>query len=330
MSSLNEPIIGVLGEAIIDLLPTKKGNLKPNPGGSPYNVARALGKQGMPVSYLSPLSRDHWGDVLKNQLLTDGGVVDEDFRVSKPTSLAVVQFDGEGFPVYSLYREGIADRQYDAQDILNRIPRSMRLLHTGSLAVIPEDISRVIEIIEALKSRDVLISVDFNFRPNIVQDHSDYVRGLESLVPYCDILKASDEDLHMMGYTQSFDELASEFLAQMDSGVVVFTRGEKGAFLCNQKHQVEFEGFGVDQVLDTVGAGDSFQAAILSALHRKYALDKTKMSCASPAGLAQVLHWACACAAINVTRQGCNPPNSHEAIAFLNTQGIPAGYTPLD
>lgn len=322
MSSFNESVFGVFGEAIIDLLPTQKGNLKPNPGGSPYNVARALGKQGMPVSYLSPLSQDHLGDVLKNQLLTDGGVVDEDFRVSKPTSLAVVQLNDEGIPSYSLYREGIADREYDAQDILSKIPHSIRLLHTGSLAVIPEDISRVIEIIEALKSRDVLISIDFNFRPNIVQDHPAYVRGLESLVPCCDLLKASDEDLHMMGYTQSFDELAARFLTQMDSGMVVFTRGEKGAFLYSQKHQVEFEGFIVEQVVDTVGAGDSFQAGLLSALHQKYALDKAKMSNASPAGLAQLLHWACACAAINVTRQGCNPPNSEEIIAFLDAQDI--------
>jgi len=324
MLSYSECIFGVLGEAIIDLLPTKKGNLKPNPGGSPYNVARALGKQGNPVRYLSPLSHDHLGSVLKNQLLTDGVVVDEDFRVSKPTSLAVVQLDDKGIPNYSLYREGIADREYDAQDLINRIPRSMRLLHTGSLAVIPEDISRVIEIIEALKSRGILISIDFNFRPNIVQDHSAYVRGLEALVPYCDVLKASDEDLHMMGCTQSFSELASGFLTQMDSGIVVFTRGEKGAFLYNQKHQVEFEGFGVEQVMDTVGAGDSFQAGLLSALHQKYALDKTKMSNASPAGLAQMLHWACACATINVTRQGCNPPNSQEVIAFLDAQDIPA------
>jgi len=322
MSSFDESVFGVFGEAIIDLLPTKKGNLKPNPGGSPYNVARALGKQGMPVSYLSPLSQDHLGDVLENQLLTDGVLVDEDFRVSKPTSLAVVQLDDDGIPSYSLYREGIADREYDAQDILNRIPLFMRLLHTGSLAVVPEDISRVIEIIETLKSRDILISIDFNFRPNIVQDHRAYVRGLETLVPYCDLLKASDEDLHMMGYRQSFDELASRFLTQMDRGIVVFTRGEKGAFLYNQKHQVEFEGFGVALVEDTVGAGDSFQAGLLSALHQKYSLDKTKMSNASPAGLAQVLHWACACAAINITRQGCNPPNSQETIAFLEAQDI--------
>ncbi len=324
MSTFNESVFGVLGEAIIDLLPTRKGNLKPNPGGSPYNVARALGKQGIPVSYLSPLSQDHLGDVLKNQLLTDGGLVDEGFRVHKPTSLAVVQLDGEGNPRYSLYRQGIADRNYEVQDILERIPHSMKLLHSGSLAVIPEDVSRVVEIIEALKPRGILISIDFNFRPNIVQDHPAYVRGLEALVPYCDVLKASDEDLQLMGYTQGFDELACRFLAQMDNGLVVFTRGEKGAFLFNQKHHVEFAGFEVEQVVDTVGAGDSFQAGMLSALYREYALDKTQMSNASPAGLAQVLHWACACAAINVTRQGCNPPNSEEITAFLKLRGTPA------
>jgi fructokinase len=320
-SNFNDSIFAVLGEAIIDLIPNRNGELKPNPGGSPYNVARALGKQGMRTRYLSPLSQDSFGHILEKQLITDGVCVDENNKVAKPTSLAVVQLDEAGIPNYSLYREGIADREYHPVEIVARLPESLRLFHSGSLALVPQDIERVIEIIKVMKSRNILISIDFNFRANVVADQQAYVSGLESLIPYCDVLKASDEDLGMMGYTPDLDQIAGDLLSQMKQGLVVFTRGEKGACLYHQQYKVEFEGFRVDHLVDTVGAGDSFQAGMLSTLYREHGLDPQSWSSASESELKRILVWASACAAINVTREGCNPPNSAEVEAFLKLHG---------
>ncbi len=314
-----ESTVAVLGESIVDLIPTAAGDYRPHVGGSPYNVARALGRQNVPTSYLSPTSSDEFGELLRHQLAEDNVALDPTFQVNKPTSLAVINLDEDGAPSYSLYREGIADRDYQVSDILKRIPAGLKWFHTGSLAITPAELPKIIEILEQIKSLEILVSVDLNVRPHVVDDHQAYIDGLFSLVPYCDLLKASDEDLRYMGIKDDFPKVARTLLDNMDGGLVAITEGAQGALLTNGDSSVTCKAYPIEHIADSVGAGDCFHAGLLSALNREYIGDKKELMSAQESALRQCLNWASATAAINVTRKGCNPPTTNEIETFLNS-----------
>ena len=316
---LKDSAIVILGESIMDLIPVASGAYQPHVGGSPYNVARALGLQNVPTTYLSPTSSDRFGELLRKQLTADGVALDPGFQVNKPTSLAVVNFDESGAPSYSLYREGIADRDYQFADIIERLPAGLKWLHTGSLAITPADLPRIIEIFTRIKQSGILISVDLNVRPNVVDDHQAYIDGLFSLVPFCDLLKASDEDLRYMGIEDEFAKVAQDLLQTMNGGLVALTEGASGAFLTNGNNTVTCKAYPIDHVEDSVGAGDCFHAGLISGLYREQIQDKQQLMAATGSSLQQCLDWASATAAINVTRKGCNPPTEDETWAFLQS-----------
>lgn len=315
--NFDDVAIAVLGEAIMDLLPNKDGSYSPCVGGSPYNVARALGKQNVRSAYLSPLSSDRFGNLLADQLKDDAVVIDSAFVCHQPTSLAVVNLDSQGVPSYSLYRDGIADRAYEASQIIDRLPKTLAVFHTGSLAIVPEDMPKILEIFSVLKARNIMISVDLNVRPNVVSDHQAYIDGLMALVPYCDLLKASDEDLRFLGM-DDWRTSAQDLFAEMDGGVIAVTTGQQGAWIANAKGQAEMPAFSLSQIEDTVGAGDSFQAGLLSVMYQSKLLSKKAISTCSEKELSKLLRWASATAAINVTRKGCNPPTYNDVNDFLS------------
>ncbi len=317
---LKDSAIVILGESIMDLIPIASGAYQPHVGGSPYNVARALGLQNVPTAYLSPTSSDRFGELLRKQLTADGVALDPGFQVDKPTSLAVVYFNESGAPGYSLYREGIADRDYQVADIILRIPTGLSWLHTGSLAITPADLPRIIEIFIRIKQQGILISVDLNVRPNVVDDHQAYIDGLLSLVSYCDVLKASDEDLRYMGIEDDFARVAQDLLHTMGGGLVALTEGAQGAFLTNGNSSVTCKAYPIDHIEDSVGAGDCFHAGLISALYREDVRDKEQLLMASETSLQRCLNWASASAALNVTRKGCNPPTAGEIQSFLQMQ----------
>lgn len=311
--------VAVIGEAIIDMIPSAEGMYQPCAGGSPYNVARALGLQQVPSCYLSPFSNDDFGALLLEQIQGDGVLVDTNFKVDKPTSLAFVNFDDNGVPRYSLYRDGVADRKYRAAEIISRLPSDLEILHTGSLAIIPDELPKIVEIFLELKARGVLISVDLNCRPNVVEDDEAYITGLLSLVPYCDLLKASDEDLRYLGFENEWDALVREHLEAGEVCLFAITAGDKGASLINQNTRVDLETFPIDHVEDSVGAGDCFQAGMLASLYEHRLLSKDRLRSASSTELLEVLKTASATAAINVSRKGCHPPTKTEVTALINT-----------
>ena len=109
--------VAVLGEALIDFIVGEDGAYRPHLGGSPYNVAIGLARQGVPVRYVSPLSDDSFGDQLHASLQREGveiGIVE---RSRKPTSLALVTLDQARQPTYRLYREGIADKDVTFEQV---------------------------------------------------------------------------------------------------------------------------------------------------------------------------------------------------------------------
>lgn len=312
----------VLGEALIDFMMGEDGAYRPHLGGSPYNVAISLARQGMQVNYLSKLSDDCFGQQLADSLLGEGVALASYPRSLRPTSLAIVTIDANGQPSYRLYREGIADKDTSLDEVLDTLPDDLTVFHTGSLAITPSQLPKIRRIFEVLKQRGVLISVDINIRLGASLDNSAYLDGVRSLLPLADIVKASDEDLLAFNSPASPVSLAHRFFDEMGSGLFILTEGTGGALLISHAGTVQKKAYPVASVVDTVGAGDTFHSAFLAKLVRDGNIDFNDQQEGSARyldGCERALDFACAAAAINVSRAGCSPPTFDEVSDFISS-----------
>lgn len=310
--------VAVHGEALIDLIVGDDGAYRPHLGGSPYNVAIGLARQGVPVSYLSPFSDDTFGDRLRDSLVHEGVRVPNARRSRWPTSLALVTIDEAGLPTYRLYREGIADKDASFEEIVACLPDDLRIFHTGSLAITPSQLPKIRKLFELMRDRGVIVSIDINIRLRACLDTKTYIDGVRSLMCLADIVKASDEDLEALQLDPLPRRSAELAFESMESGMLVFTEGQGGAVLINAAGQFEASAYPVANVVDTVGAGDTFHAALLAALFRTGSVERT-IGQISPDSLAEALDYACAAAAINVSRKGCSPPTRKEVESFIRS-----------
>jgi fructokinase len=303
--------IWVLGEALMDCIAQPDGTLKPLKGGSPYNMARAAALRGADVSFVNPLSTDNFGDDMRAQLASEG--VKPLLPASRlPTSLAVVQIKN-GQPSYGFYREGIADRDYTVDQILTVLEGAAStmmpgVLHTGSLLLVPPEHEKVINVLKGAKKMGWTISIDVNLRPKLAANLAQYVAAVQAAVPLADWLKASDEDLELLGFAtpkrSQGTEIAKHFTNQGISRVAL-TFGGDGAWL-------QVDGKSAEQdvpkvtVVDTVGAGDTFWGNCLGdwVLQPENSADRIQTT----------LSQAMQAAAINCTRAGCQPPKYSELV----------------
>jgi fructokinase len=308
--------IAVLGEALIDFIVGADGAYRPHLGGSPYNVAIGLARQGMNVSYLSPFSDDTFGDQLHDSLRREGVETPIARRSLYPTSLALVTIDADGMPSYRLYREGIADKDTSFEEVAANLPQNLKVLHTGSLAITPSQLPKIRKLFELMRKRDVTISMDINIRLRASVDTRAYLDGVRSLLPIADIVKASDEDLEPFEFAREARKAAALAYKEMGTGMLVLTEGTGGALMQTENGAVEAEAFAVTHVEDTVGAGDTFHSALLAALVRGGAIGG-KFRNVDSAILQDAVDFACAAAAINVSRVGCNPPTQSEVEDFM-------------
>lgn len=299
--------IYVLGEALMDCIAQPDGTLKPLKGGSPYNMARAAALRGADVSFVNPLSTDNFGDDMRAQLASEG--VKPLLPASRlPTSLAVVQIKN-GQPSYGFYREGIADRDYSVDQILSLLETSEPgVLHTGSLLLIPPEHEKVIAVLKGAKKMGWIISIDVNLRPKLAANLAQYVAAVQAAVPLADWLKASDEDLALLGFASpkrsQGAEIAKHFTA-LGISRVALTFGGDGAWLQVDGKHAEQDVPKVT-VVDTVGAGDTFWGNCLGdwVLNPQDAASRVQTT----------LYQAMQAAAINCTRAGCQPPKYSELV----------------
>jgi fructokinase len=232
-----------------------------------------------------------------------------------PTSLAVVQLQN-GQPSYGFYREGIADRDYSVDGVLALLGKSAApgILHTGSLLLIPPEVHKVLAILKAARAMGWTLSVDINLRPQVAGDLAPYVAALREVIALTDWLKASDEDLQTMGFEKvslaESGRLVQALRSSAPSGAlsrVALTFGADGAHLdvAGQTHSLPVPAI---TVADTVGAGDTFWGNALAnwALQPSGAAER----------VADTLSLAMKAAAINCTRQGCQPPTRAEVLGF--------------
>ena len=308
--------IAVLGEALIDLIMEADGAYRPHRGGSPYNVAIGLARQGVAVSYLASLSDDHFGEDLRASLLREGVSVPVQRRSRWPTSLALVTVNKHGQPSYSLYREGIADKDTSLEEILEHLPADLQVFHTGSLAITPSQLPKITTLLAELRRRGVCISIDINIRLRASLDTDRYLAGVRSLLPYADFVKASDEDVDAFGLDADPRRAARQLYSVQGGGLLIYTEGSGGTLLFGapgQDQPMEVGAYRVPVVADTIGAGDTFHSAFRAFLYARHAFGGRAFD-KDAATLLEALDYACAAAAINVSRAGCSPPTRNEVL----------------
>ena len=303
-----KPTVWILGEALMDCVAQANGDLRPLIGGSPFNLARAValrcGDRAL-VGYLNRLSADRFGDLLRAQFAQDG--VSPLMSPSRwPTSLAVVQIK-DGQPGYGFYREAVADRDYTVDEVLALLRQaSPGVLHTGSLVLVPPEHEKTIAIVQGAKAMGWTISIDVNLRPQMARDLSEYIAAVKTALALADWLKASDEDLALLGFEHptraQAHNIAQHFLSQGISRLAL-TFGASGAWLWVDGQTAEQVAPVVD-VVDTVGAGDTFWGNCLA--------DWAMQPADAAQRVSSTLHLAMQAAAINCMRAGCQPPRFDE------------------
>lgn len=310
-------MIVVLGENIIDLIETKAEHYSAALGGSPFNFAVGAAKQEVPCLYVTPISTDIYGEKFITHLTKCGARYGFHRRSKKPSSLALIAVGDNDSPQYSLYRDGIADRDYEAVEVLNCIPEDVRFFHTGSLVLVPDELPKLINILAGIKSKKIKLSLDINIRVNAVNDLQGYYRGIKTIIPYFSYVKASDEDLEFLYPGLEPLAAAQEILNVMDDGLVALTKGPHGADLLTQHCHVTQPIVPIRTFQDTVGAGDTFYSNLIAYFfERKFDSMETKsIQCDL---LLSALQYALTAATINVERIGCNPPTKEEVMARLS------------
>lgn len=302
--------VWVLGEALMDCVAQDDGSLRPLIGGSPFNLACAVALQDVDVGYLSPFSNDVFGQALATRLVQTGAkALGKTSR--KPTSLAVVNLQN-GQPSYGFYREGIADRDYLVEDIVTQLKKHPPgVLHTGSLMAMPPEHHKVMPVIQIAKDLGWTISIDVNLRTKVADDLPAYLQAVKDMAALADWLKASDEDMQLLGWNDvqwdNTQALAAKWQA-LGCQRVALTFGEQGASLHIGEHHSQAVAPKV-KVVDTVGAGDTFWGSCLADWVMHDTMDHQAVAIER---MQKTLQRALTAAAINCERVGCQPPSAHE------------------
>lgn len=295
------------GEALFDLIPDQDGRLRPVAGGSCFNTAIALGRQGADVSFMWPLSVDNLGQQLRAAL--DQSHVRRDLcpNSDAPSPLALVSLHG-GDAQYAFYLTGTA-----ADDVRPAPwPDGARVLFSGGLALILPDSAKVVADMMALAPLSML---DLNIRPSVPHD-GGYRARLIDMARRADIVKASAEDLAWLSPDMGADA-AAEALAQAGP-IILQSRGADGVRAIGPWGVIAHPAQRVE-VADTIGAGDSFNAGFLAHLARACALSRAGLT---RKAVSQAVQHGIATAAITCTRHGANPPWAEELAGGPDCGGI--------
>lgn len=299
-------MIGVIGEALIDLEVAEDDARHPiaHPGGSPMNVAVALGRLGSDVAFLGRLSGDAFGKLLRTHLAESDVNLRWIVDAPEPTSLAIVSLDPSGSAGYTFHVEGAADWQWRTAE-LPRDP-GLEALHAGSLALAVDPGGSVVERWLSGQSTGTTVSLDPNMRPALFGDRGAYRERLERWLAFAAIVKVSDEDLAWIYPGADPVALAEQWITK-GRKLVVVTRGGEGSLVWAGGESFAVPAAPTDMV-DTVGAGDAFSGALLDWLSRHGRLRLDDLAGLRADEAREAVAFASTCAAITCSRAGANPP----------------------
>lgn len=307
------------GEALIDMIPVSAADGRegfvPHPGGAVFNTAVALGRLGAPVGLLTGLSSDMFGQQLRAALKQSHVDTSHVITSDRSTTLAFVKLVNEQAS-YQFYDENSAGRMLSPRD-MPALPRDVSTLFFGGISLACEPCAEAYAALLEKEGASRVVMLDPNFRPQFVQNEAKYRARLSQMIAKSTIVKVSDEDLGWI--FGGGDSIAVKARALLREGpdLVVVTRGEQGA--------TGFLASGLDvtvpvrstDVVDTVGAGDTFNAALLANLADSGDLTQPNIAGLETERLRCCLEFAAHCAAITVSRPGADPPWADELAQML-------------
>ena len=295
------------GEALIDMLPRQtpdgKSAFAPHAGGSVFNTAIALGRLGAPVQFFSGLSSDLFGDILRKELEHSKVDFGPAAVSDRPTTLAFVTLK-DGHASYAFYDENTAGRMLANSDLPIT---EANALFFGGISLVVEPCAMTYETLMLREAKQRLTMIDPNIRPSFITDEDAYRSRLDRMLGVADIIKTSDEDLEWI--TGGTD--ASVLFDGPATKVILLTRGSEGVTVLTREGTVEVPAEKAD-VVDTVGAGDTFSAGFLAHLHGQGLLAKAPIVTAKLDDLRDAARFGAKVAAVTVSRAGANPPWSEE------------------
>ncbi|MBR0870366.1 carbohydrate kinase [Bradyrhizobium tropiciagri] len=301
------------GDALIDFLPSRTADgreaLTPVVGGSCLNIAVGMARLDVPTGFVGGISTDTFGKMIADHAAASAVDLSRATRSDNQATLAFARVTGTETQ-YAFYDADTASRTwtYRRDEVALE---GVACIHTGSTTLVHDKgAAETLALIEDARPR-ATISLDPNCRPNLVKDKDAYRARMLAFCGKADIVKMSDVDFAYLFGDEPYAARA-EALLSSGASLVVITRGNNGACGWHRQAGSIEVAAPVVQVVDTIGAGDSFQAALLAALHRLDRIARPRLRDIAAAELTRALTFACRCAAITCTRAGADSPRSRE------------------
>ena len=305
------------GDALIDFVPVRAADgreaVRPAVGGSCLNIAVGLARLGIPSGFVGGISTDLFGRMIADHAAASKVDLRHATRTDHQTTLAFVRLI-VGESQYAFYDAGTASANWTyrrgsiAFDAIDAV-------HIGSTTLVHDRGAAEAGSLIADAKATATISFDPNCRPNLVHDQKAYRARMVAFAGNADVVRMSDVDFEYLFGEEDFAARAAALLATGPSLVVV-TRGTNGALAWHRAVGAVEVGAPTVDVVDTIGAGDSFQAALLFALRQLGRIERSNLQTIGAADLRRALSFACKCAALTCTRAGADPPRRNEASGF--------------
>ena len=300
------------GESLIDMVSyaTENGEVQysPHVGGSILNSAIALGRLGADAYYCGAVSNDTFGGLIEDCIRESR--VQEDFiiKANRPTTLGYPDLT-DGVAKYRFVDEHSAGRLIDEDSLkpfVNKIKNAKALL-VGGISLQAEPCGTSWQWLVEQVAGGCVIYFDANIRPDFIEDKDKYLERFERLTRKVDIIKISEEDYSYLYAEQDFEKVSGEWL-EKGIKMIVLTLGEKGAKVIYGGGREISVGIEPVKVIDTIAAGDSFNAGLLFDLDKQKMLDREKLTSIDTSTLQKTLTFANQIARFTVTQKGANPP----------------------
>ena len=302
------------GEALIDMVaaPSLDGpdGFVPHSGGAVFNTAIALGRLGTRAGMLTGLSRDMFGDQLADALKASDVDTTHIIRSDRPSTLAFVKLE-DGQASYSFFDENSAGRMIRAED-MPALPSDITALFFGGISLASDPSASAYAALLDRQGGPRAVMIDPNIRPLFITDAEGYRRRMAAMIRQADIVKVSDEDLNWLNPAPLTQ--AEKISAMLDTGpsVVIVTQGAEGAIATLADGTSIAVPAAKTNVVDTIGAGDTFNAGFLAKLSDLDLLTPEALGTLDPDALRDAMTYGARVAAITVSRAGANPPWANE------------------